>query len=257
MTRDEVLRYADEHGLQLPPIKNSPYSIDENLWGRSAEGHDIEDPANAVPEAAYAWTVSPQAAPDVPGTLQLGFEAGVPVALDGVPLHLTTLIEKLNAFAGQHGVGRIDHMENRLVGIKTREVYEAPAAIAILAAKQALENLTLTRDEAHLKPHMEQTFANLVYDGKWFHPVKDAVQAFVQTIQQNVCGTVTLQLYKGNVTVLSTSSHLALFDEALATYKDGDAFHHQAAEGFIELWSLPQVLAGKVRKAKPGIEAIW
>ena len=259
MTRDEVLRYAEQHGLELPPQKNSPYSIDENLWGRSCEGHDIEDPANAVPEAAFAWTQSPFDAPNEPGVVTLGFEAGVPVSLDGHALPLTLLIEKLNAFAGHHGVGRIDHVENRLVGIKTREVYEAPAAAVILKAKAALESLTLTRDEAHLKTQMEQTFSTLVYDGKWFHPVKDAVLAFIQTVQQNVTGTVKLQLYKANMTVLSITSPLALFDEALATYKDGDAFHHQAAEGFIELWSLPQKLAGQVRKAPaaPPVEVAW
>ncbi|MGB1586450.1 MAG: argininosuccinate synthase [Thermoplasmatota archaeon] len=258
MTRDEVLRYADQHNLALPPAKNSPYSIDENLWGRSAEGHDIEDPASIVPEAAYAWTQAPQAAPETPGTVAIQFQGGIPVALDGVALPLEALIAKLNEFAGHHGVGRIDHVENRLVGIKTREAYEAPAATAILVAKAALENLTLTRDEAHLKPQLEQTFANLVYDGKWFHPVMQPVQAFISAVQQHVTGIVTLQLYKGQAMAIRSTSKQALFDEALATYKDGDAFHHQAAEGFIELWGLPQVVANKTRaKAQLDLEASW
>ena len=161
---------------------------------------------------------------------------------------LTALIQHLNTVAGQHGVGRIDHVEDRLVGIKTREVYEAPAATVILAAKKAVESLTLTRDEVLLKPSVEQAFAVNVYDGKWFHPVQAPIAAFLSTMNVHVTGEATLWLRQGTVTVQGRSSPLALFDEKLATYNDGDAFHHQAATGFIELWSLPQKLAAQVRK---------
>ncbi len=258
MSRPEVLRYAEKHGLQLPPIKNNPYSVDENLYGRSCEGNDVEDPANAVPEAAYAWTSSPFDAPNTPATFTLGFKAGVPVTLDGQAMPLETMVHELNAIAGSHGIGRIDMVENRLVGIKTREVYEAPAAIAILTAKQALESLVLTRDEAQAKPAIEQQYAQLVYDGKWFTPVKGAMDAFIQTMQATVTGTVKVQAYKGSLTVLGTESPNALFDEALATYDDGDSFHHQDATGFIAIYTLPQVVAAKARGTtlKPPMEKV-
>lgn len=255
MSRPEVLRYAEKHGLELPPIKNSPYSVDENLYGRSCEGHDVEDPANAVPEAAYSWTASPFTAPDAPGTFTIGFEAGIPVSLDGQAMDLESLVHELNTLAGNHGVGRIDMVENRLVGIKTREVYEAPAAIAILTAKQALESLVLTRDEAHAKPSIEQQYAQLVYDGKWFSPVKAAMDAYVQTMQSVVTGTVTVQAYKGTMTVLGTKSPNALFDAALATYDDGDTFHHQDASGFIAIYTLPQMVAAKARGTTMKLQA--
>ncbi len=249
MTRDAVLRYAEAHDLSLPPLKDSPYSVDENLWGRSVEGHDVEDPASAVPEDAYAWTASPQAAPDAPGTFTLTFQAGLPVALDGQTLPLHELIATLNDLAGAHGVGRIDHVENRLVGIKTRELYEAPAAACVLAAKKALEALVLTRDEAQIKAPLEQTFSNLVYDGKVFHPALTGLQAYFAQTHQVTSGSVTLQAYKGGLTVLSRSSDQSLVDAGLATYADGDAFHHEASTGFIELWTLPQVVLAKKRGA--------
>lgn len=246
MTRDEVLRYAEANDLELPAIQHSPYSVDENLWGRSVEGHDIEDPASAVPENAYTWTTDPQVAPETPRVVTLTFEHGLPVALNGLPMPLHELIAHLNNLVGHHGVGRIDHVENRLVGIKTREIYEAPAAVTILAAKNALEGLCLTRDEVQIKGPLEQKFSELVYDGKFFHPATAALGAFFQTLHSHTNGSVTLQAYKGGLTVLSRSSQDSLVDVGLATYADGDQFHHQASTGFIELWTLPlAVLAQK------------
>jgi len=251
MSRDEVLRYAARHSLALPPEKKSPYSVDENLWGRSIEGHDLEDPAVAPAEAAFAWTRSPTACPDEPGAFTLAFERGLPVALDGVPLALADLVARLNVLVGGHGVGRIDHVEDRLVGIKSREVYEAPAAVAVLTAKKALEALTLTKEEARLKPFLEQKYAEAVYEGLWHAPVRTAIQAFVDTVQAHVQGTVTMQAWKGGLTVLGRSSPRSLYAPELATYSDADAFHHQAAEGFIELWSLPTETATRVRGIAP------
>ena len=247
MTRDEVLRYADANDLSLPPIIQSPYSTDENLWGRSVEGHDIEDPAASVPEDAYAWTLSPALAPETPRTLTLTFEHGLPVALNGHAMPLHELIAHCNNLVGHHGVGRIDHVENRLVGIKTREVYEAPAALTILTAKRALEGLCLTRDEAQVKTQLEQRFSELVYDGKFFHPATAAIGAFFQKMHEHTNGSVTLQAYKGGLTVLSRSSDDSLVDAGLATYADGDLFHHQASTGFIELWTLPLTVLARKR----------
>ncbi len=247
MTRPQAIAYAHEHGLELPPIKKGTFSIDENLWGRSAEGDVLEDPAQAVPEAAYGWTASPFDAPDEPGIVSIGFESGIPVTLDGHPVPLGLMAAKLNEFLGAHGVGRIDHVEDRLVGIKSREVYEAPAAVGILKAKAALEALTLTRDELLWKPQVEAQYAKMVYDGQWFSPLRAALHAFVDQIQQPVTGTVKLQAYKGNLTVLSRQAPNSLYDEGLATYDDGDAFCHQDAEGFLKLHNLPLETVARVR----------
>ncbi len=246
MTRDQAIAYAEEHDLELPVLDGSPYSVDENLWGRSVEGGDLEDPGQPVPEAAYAWTTSPQDAPDEPLTLTLTFAKGIPVALDGEALPLHELIAQLNTQAGQHGVGRIDHVENRLVGIKSREVYEAPAAQAILTAKQALETLVLTRDTYQFKPALEAKLAQLVYDGLWYTPTVQALNAFFDQVNQPVTGTVTLQAYKGSLTVTGRHAHASLYDEGLATYGPADGFDHQAATGFIDIWSLPVTTAASV-----------
>jgi argininosuccinate synthase len=250
MTRVAVVEYAQKHKLQIPQLKRSTYSTDENLWGRSIEGGDTEDPAHAVHEDAYLWTKSPQKAPNTPGTVELQFEAGLPVALNGKKLPLWDLVDQLNKLAGEHGVGRIDHVENRLVGIKSREIYEAPAAITVLFAKKALEALTLTKEEMKLKPMLEQKFSENVYDGLWYAPVMAALRAAIDVIQQNVSGTVKLQLYKGNVTLLGRTSPRSLFKDNLATYGTKDAFNHQASEGFIEIWSLPTETANAVRQGQ-------
>jgi argininosuccinate synthase len=250
MTRVAAVEYAQRHGLEVPQLKRSTYSTDENLWGRSIEGGDTEDPAHPVHEDAYLWTVSPQKAPDTPGSIEIQFEAGLPVALDGKRLPLWDLVAKVGKTAGAHGIGRIDHVENRLVGIKSREIYEAPAAVTILFAKKALEALTLTKEEMKLKPMLEQKFSENVYDGLWYAPVMSALRAAIDTMQQHVAGTVRLQLYKGNVSLLGRTSSLSLFKDNLATYGTKDAFNHQASEGFIELWSLPTETANAVRQGQ-------
>ncbi|HUR63361.1 MAG TPA: argininosuccinate synthase [Candidatus Thermoplasmatota archaeon] len=250
MTRVATVEYAAKHKLQVPQLKRSTYSTDENLWGRSIEGGDTEDPAHAVHEDAYLWTVSPQKAPNAPAEVGIQFEAGLPVAVDGKRMALWDLVAHVGKLAGSHGVGRIDHVENRLVGIKSREIYEAPAAVTILFAKKALEALTLTKEEMKLKPFLEQQFAQNVYDGLWYAPVMQALRAGIETMQQHVSGTVRVQLYKGNVSLLGRTSPLSLFKDNLATYGTKDAFNHGASEGFIEIWSLPTETANAVRQGQ-------
>jgi argininosuccinate synthase len=259
MTRVATVEYAQKHGLQVPHLKRSTYSTDENLWGRSIEGGDTEDPAHAVHEDAYLWTASPQKAPSTPGAIELEFLAGIPVKLNGKALPLWDLVDQLNRLAGAHGIGRIDHVENRLVGIKSREIYEAPAAVTVLFAKRALEALTLTKEEMKLKPYLEQRFSENVYDGLWYAPVMQALRAAIDTIQQNVSGAVRVQAYKGNLSLLGRTSPRSLFKDNLATYGTQDAFNHHASEGFIEIWSLPTETANAVRSgtqaAKKGATA--
>ncbi len=247
MTRDAVVEYAKKNKLQIPQLKRSTYSTDENLWGRSIEGGDTEDPAHAVHEDAYLWTTSPQKAPDKPSSMSITFEAGLPVAVDGKKMALWDLVAYVGKIAGANGVGRIDHVENRLVGIKSREIYEAPAAVTVLFAKKALEALTLTKEEMKLKPFLEQKFSENVYDGLWYAPVMTAIRAGIDAMQQHVTGTVTVQLYKGNVSLLGRTSPLSLFKDNLATYSVRDSFNHGASEGFIQIWSLPTETANAVR----------
>ncbi|HLF17214.1 MAG TPA: hypothetical protein VI796_07295, partial [Candidatus Thermoplasmatota archaeon] len=252
MTRDATVEYARQHNLEVPHLKRSTYSTDDNLWGRSIEGGDTEDPAHAPHDDAFRLTVNPLRAPDTPGVFELRFEAGLPVALNGVPLALADLIEALNRAAGAHGIGRIDHVENRLVGIKSREVYEAPAATVILTAKRALEALTLTKEESKLKPYLEQKFSENVYDGLWYAPVMKPIRAALDAIAENVTGTVRLQAYKGQLSILGRTSPVSLFKDNLATYTNADRFDHHASEGFITLWSLPTETANAVRSGATG-----
>jgi argininosuccinate synthase len=250
MTRVATVEYATKHKLEVPQLKRSTYSTDENLWGRSIEGGDTEDPAHAVHEDAYLWTVSPQKAPNTPATMELQFEKGIPTKLNGKALPLWDLVAQVGQIAGANGVGRIDHVENRLVGIKSREIYEAPAAVTILFAKRALEALTLTKEEMKFKPALEQKFSENVYDGLWFAPVMKSIRAALDTMQEHVTGTVKVQLYKGNVSLLGRTSPLSLFKDNLATYGTKDSFNHQASEGFIEIWSLPTETANAVRQGQ-------
>jgi len=250
MTRVATVEYAEKYGLEIPQLKRSTYSTDENLWGRSIEGGDTEDPAHAPHNDAFTWTANPRDAPDTPATIELVFEAGVPVRLNGKALPLWDLVSQLNKLAGAHGIGRIDHVENRLIGIKSREVYEAPAAMTVLFAKKALEALTLTKEEMRLKPYLEQKFTENVYDGQWYAPVMLAIRAAIDTMQQNVTGTVKVQAFKGNLSVLGRTSPRSLFKDNLATYGTKDSFNHQASEGFIEIWSLPTETANAVRQGQ-------
>ncbi|KKB74924.1 MULTISPECIES: argininosuccinate synthase [Bacillus] len=238
-SRDEEIAYAEKHGIPIPINLDSPYSIDQNLWGRSNECGILEDPWAAPPEGAYDLTKPLEKTPDVPAVVEIAFEQGVPVSIDGVSYTLSDLILKLNELAGEHGVGRIDHVENRLVGIKSREVYECPGAVTLLKAHKELEDLTLVKEVAHFKPLVEQKMAEVIYNGLWFSPLKDALSAFLKETQKHVTGVVRVKLFKGHAIVEGRKSDYSLYDEKLATYTKDDAFDHHAAVGFIELWGLP------------------
>ncbi len=239
MTRDMEMDYAERHAVPVPVTRSSPYSVDVNLWGRSAEGGRIEDPGTPVPEDAFAWTRAPGQCDPSGVTLTLTFDAGVPVALNGEALPLVELVERLNQAAGHEGVGRIDLVENRLVGIKSREVYEAPAAVTIVQAHRALEQLVLIRDLAHLKARLEPEYADLVYNGLWYSPARLALDAFMAEANRMTSGTVQLTLAQGRIRVDGVESPHSLYQTSLATYSTGDQFDHQAAKGFVDLWGLP------------------
>jgi argininosuccinate synthase len=239
MTREEEVAYARAHGIPVEATVKSPFSTDENLWGRSVECGVLEDPAVEPPEEVYGWTVAPAAAPDSPGYLHLTFERGLPVALDGTALPFHELIAQLNQRAGAHGVGRIDHVESRVVGIKSREVYECPAALVLIRAHQALEGLVLPRDVLEFKRTVEQRYAQLIYDGLWFTPLTAALQAFVDTTQDRVSGEVSVKLFKGSATVVGRRAPRSLYQTSLATYSTGDRFRQEMSEGFIYVWGLP------------------
>lgn len=247
-SREEEIDYALEHGIPVPVGKENPFSIDVNLWGRSCEAGVLEDPWAEPPEEAYAWTVAPEKAPDEPAYVEIGFEKGVPVSLNEEPLDLVTIIERLNDLAGAHGVGRIDHVENRLVGIKSREVYEMPAATVLTLAHRELETITLPRELHHFKMGLEQKYAELVYFGLWFHPLREALDAFVRKSQETVTGTVRLKLYKGTAVVTGRKSPVSLYSYDLATYDRADKFDHKAAKGFIDIFGLPTKVFAAVQK---------
>ena len=248
MAREDAIAYASQHNIPLPINLNNPFSIDQNLWGRSCECGVLEDPWAAPPENAYDLTSSIDNAPNDACEVIIEFEQGKPVSLNGKKLSLANLILELNQIAGKHGVGRIDHIENRLVGIKSREVYEAPAAITLITAHKALEALTLTREVAHFKPVIELQFAQLIYDGLWFSPLRDALYAFIKSTQQYVTGKVRMKLHKGHAIVAGRDSPYSLYVKNLATYDASDKFDHNAALGFIKLWGLPTEIAHKVQK---------
>jgi argininosuccinate synthase len=239
MPREDAISYAKERGIPLPIQLDNPFSIDQNLWGRSCECGVLEDPWATPPEAAYAWTKSLENTPNQPDELIIHFVEGVPVGINGENCALHELIADLNRIAGLHGIGRIDHVENRLVGIKSREIYEAPAAMTLITAHKALETLTLPRESMHFKPLIEQKMANVIYEGLWYSPLRKALMAFIQETQVSVTGEVRLQLFKGHATVVGRRSPRSLYRHDLATYNVSDQFDHQAAEGFIKLWGLP------------------
>lgn len=238
-SREEEIDYAKEKNIPIPIDLDSPYSIDQNLWGRSNECGVLEDPWNTPPEDAYDLTENVQVAPDEAEELLLTFENGLPKSINGVKYELDDLIIKLNDIAGVHGIGRIDHVENRLVGIKSREIYETPGAKVILTAKHDLETITLTKDIAHFKPVIEQKFAEQVYNGLWFSPLSDSLRGMLKDMQEPVTGEVRVSLYKGNITVTGRRSDNSLYNEKLATYTKEDAFNQDASVGFIEIFGLP------------------
>nr|WP_235870384.1 argininosuccinate synthase [Siminovitchia fortis] len=250
-SREEEIEYAKEKGVPIPIDLDSPYSIDQNLWGRSNECGILEDPWTAPPEDAYDLTAALEDTPDQPDVVEIEFEKGVPVAIDGKKYTLSDLILHLNSVAGKHGVGRIDHVENRLVGIKSREVYECPGAITLLTAHKELEDLTLVKDIGHFKPVISKKLTEMIYDGLWFSPLTPALEAFLQETQQYVNGTVRVKLFKGHAIVEGRKSPNSLYDEKLATYTSEDEFDQSASVGFIKLWGLPTEVHSSVNKKDP------
>jgi argininosuccinate synthase len=248
MTRDEEMDYAARHGIKVDVTKKSPYSTDENLWGRSIECGALEDPWAEPPEEAFAWTVSAAEAPNEPEYVEIEFEKGVPVALGGEQMSGVALIEELNRLGGRHGVGRIDHIENRVVGIKSRELYEAPAAVILHTAHAALEGMTMTRPALRFKESVSSHYADLIYDGLWFSKFHQDLAAYVLSSQQVVSGSVRMKLFKGQATKAGVRSEFALYRKALATYGAGDLFDHKAALGFIALHGLPTRTQAQVLK---------
>ncbi|MBD7935565.1 MULTISPECIES: argininosuccinate synthase [Cytobacillus] len=249
-SREEEIAYAKENGIPVPIQLDSPYSIDQNLWGRSNECGILEDPWAAPPEDAYDLTNSLENTPDTPEIIEIGFEEGVPVTLNGKSYMLSQLITELNYIAGKHGVGRIDHVENRLVGIKSREIYEVPGATTLMKAHKELEDLTLVKELAHFKPIIEKQVAELIYNGLWFSQLRTALQAFLKESQKYVTGTVRVKLFKGHAIVEGRKSPYSLYDEKLATYTSDDEFDHNAAIGFIKLWGLPTKVQSAVQGNK-------
>jgi argininosuccinate synthase len=239
MTRSEEIAYARARNVSVPTTIASPYSVDQNLWGRSIECGALEDPWNEPPDDIYTLTKSPADAPEVPAYVEIEWQAGVPTAVNGVEMPLVELINSLETIAGVHGVGRIDMVENRLVGIKSREIYEAPAGLLLHQAHRELEGLVILTDLQRLKQRLSQEYADIVYNGLWFSPTRSAIDAFMQNIQPRVTGTIRLKLYKGDCRVVGRKSPFSLYDSGLATYDEGDTFDHSAAEGFIKIWGLP------------------
>ena len=247
-TREETIQYAQKYGIPVPVTVKSPYSIDENLWGKSIECGILEDPWAEPPEEVFTWTKSPQKAPNKPQYVEIGFQQGIPVSLDGKCMGGVELVEKLNCIAGENGVGRVDHLENRLVGIKSREVYEAPAATVLLATHLALEQMTLSKDQLRFKARVAQEYADLVYNGLWFSAMHDDLTAYVKSTQTHVDGTVRVKLFKGKATVVGRKSPKSLYSYKLATYDKEDKFDQSASLGFIQIFGLPVKTQAQVQK---------
>lgn len=251
MSREAAITYGEQFGITAPVKKSSPYSIDRNLLGRSIEAGSLEDPWSEPPEEIYLLTQAIANTPEQAEYVEISFERGVPTSLDGEAINPVVLIDRLNQLAGKHGVGRIDMIENRLIGIKSREIYETPALLVLLQAHRELESLTLTPDVTQYKQGIEETYSRLVYNGLWYSPLKQALDAFVQQTQVRVSGTVRVKLFKGSATVVGRKSSNSLYSPDLATYGAGDQFDHKAAEGFIHIWGLPtRVWAQKTRDSQ-------
>ncbi|MFC1982022.1 argininosuccinate synthase [Chloroflexota bacterium] len=239
MTREETISYAQRYNIPIPITVSSPYSLDENLWGKSIECGVLEDPWTEPPEEIFTCTQSPDRAPDKPGYVEIGFDKGNPVSIDGQKANGIDLIQQLNELAGKHGVGRVDHVEDRLVGIKSREIYEAPAATVLLQAHLALEALTLSKDQLRFKQRVAQEYADLIYNGLWFSGLHQDLTSYVKSTQRFVTGTVRLKLFKGSSTIVGRKSPFSLYSHGLATYDKGDEFDQSASPGFIHIWGLP------------------
>lgn len=249
MSREETIAYGEQFGIPAPVKKSSPYSIDKNLLGRAIEAGPLEDPWTEPPEEVYEMTTAIAETPDQPEYVEIGFDQGVPTTLNSQTLNPVALISELNEIAGGHGVGRIDMIENRLVGIKSREVYETPALTLLIQAHRDLESLTLTPDLIHYKQGIEETYSRMIYNGLWYSPLRDALDAFIQKSQERVSGTVRLKLFKGHAIVVGRKSAYSIYSPDLATYGADDTFDHKAAEGFVYVWGLPtRVWSQKLRE---------
>lgn len=247
-SRDEEIDYAKQHNIPVPVDLDNPYSVDQNLWGRSNECGILEDPWATPPEGAYDLTAPLDKTPDEADIIEIEFKQGKPVAIDGKAYELDELILHLNDVAGKHGIGRIDHVENRMVGIKSREIYECPGATTLLTAHKELEDITLPKEVAHFKPVIEKKIAELIYEGLWFSQLRTALLAFLEETQTSVTGLVRVKLFKGHAIVEGRKSDFSLYNENLATYSTGDEFDHSAAVGFINLWGLPTKVHSQVNK---------
>ncbi len=249
MSREETIAYGERFGIPAPVSKKAPYSIDLNLLGRSVEAGSLEDPFLPPPEEVFEMTSSIDNAPNTPQDIEISFEDGNPVAIDGERLDPVTLIRKANFLAGHHGFGRLDIIENRVVGIKSREIYETPGLLLLIRAHQELESLTLSADVLRLKNQLEREWADLVYQGFWFSPLKDALDGFFEPTQNQVNGCVRIRLHKGNAIILGRNSNTnSLYMPTMATYSSDDIFDHQSAEGFIYIWGLPSRIWAAVKK---------
>ena len=246
MTREEEIEYARVNDVPIVVKKESPYSTDENLWGRSCECGILEDPWEEPPEGAWDWTASPENAPNKPEYIEIMFEKGIPVGYNGKKMDGVKLITELNSIASKHGVGRIDHIEDRLVGIKSRETYECPAAILLITAHRSMEFLTIQKDVLEFKRGVEQKYSELAYNGLWFGVLRESLDKFIDETQKYVTGTVRVKLFKGSATVVGRRSEYSLYDEGLSTYAKGDSFDHNSAVGFIYCWGLPNKTTSKV-----------
>jgi argininosuccinate synthase len=244
MTRDKAIELAERNNLPIDVNKKSPYSIDQNVWGRAVETGFLEDIWNGPIEDVYSYTQNPATPRDADEVI-ISFKGGAPVAIDGKPVTMLQAIEELNRRAGAQGVGRLDMVEDRLVGIKSREVYEAPGAIALITAHQELENVTVERDLARFKRQVEQRWGELVYDGLWFSPLKDALDAFIASTQEQVTGDIRMTLHGGRAVVTGRRSQGSLYDFDLATYDEGDTYDQSLAKGFVEIWGMPSKIAAK------------
>ena len=255
MTRDEEIEYAKANGISVSTAAKK-YSIDQSIWGRSIECGVLEDASREPPEDAFEWTTAPEKAPDTPEYVTITFKAGVPVALNNEALAPLTLIEKLNKTAGKHGVGRIDHIEDRMVGIKSREIYECPAATVLLEAHKDLEKMVLTRHEVLFKQQIDAQWTFLAYAGLWLDPLREDLEAFINKSQENVTGEVRVKLYKGGLHVVGRSSPMSLYDQNLVNYNIKTGFNQAYSEGFIQLWGLQtrmhNVLKRKAKEKKTG-----
>ena len=252
-SREEEIAYAQRHEIPISVTVNKPYSIDDNIWGTAVECGVLEDPMVEPPADAYQRTVAPESAPDEPVYVDIEFAAGIPVAVNGTAMEAVALVQALSDIGGAHGIGRIDLVENRLVGIKSREIYEAPAATILHFAHTELERLTLDKSVFHMKNQLAAEYANLVYNGLWFTPLRQALDAFVNETQRHVNGLVRLKLYKGNVIIAGRQSVHSLYNAKLATYTEEDTFDHKASEGFIKIYGLPVKTYHQVERQAAGM----